>query len=669
VTSIVPSSATARGRPAGNGRLASPTSVGSGDGARPPAEASPSLGWAALLVAVALAVSPLATGYFDFGLWGPLAIGAMVLLVIIAWAARPSFTRQGLAASGGLLILLALSSASMLWAESKESAWTAVNRISLYAVVFAIVLLTVRDRRNGRRVMLILGGAALLVSLVLCVSLLLGGSEGAFLQRRLNSPIGYINGTAGLLVMGIWPWIAYAETAPRRIARAAALAGASLIAGMVVLTQSRAVLPAAVLSAALVLLCAPERTRRAVNLIVTCVSVAVGLHWTLAVYSSGGAAGRSLAPTAGVLRPAAAAILLSALGAGAIRFALSSLAARLDSARRQRVVRQLGRSLALATVLLVTVGSIVGGPWLARQYRSFTSLKVNQNVSTRFTDASGFRYDLWSIAAHEFSAHPFGGVGAGNYDRQYYLLRRNPQYVVQPHSLELQMAAELGIGGIAALLLFCGAIIWSGFARRATLASEDRLIKVAALGMFVAWLADTSVDWLYDIPGLAGMALVAAALLVVPAAPRAGHGRRSRRGQGAFVIGLCVLGLLAASVGRQYAGTRYANAGANQVGQAPYEAIRTLQQARRLDPYSLSTLYSLASSYSQVDDYVRARDALLVAARLEPHNYVPPSLLGDLAMRRGDYSLAVAEYRRALGLNPHDPVVQQSELAAEASAR
>jgi Flp pilus assembly protein TadD len=70
-----------------------------------------------------------------------------------------------------------------------------------------------------------------------------------------------------------------------------------------------------------------------------------------------------------------------------------------------------------------------------------------------------------------------------------------------------------------------------------------------------------------------------------------------------------------------------------------------------------------------MNDYPRARGALLLATRREPHNYVPPALLGDLAMRRGDYPLATVEYRRALALNPRDPVLRQAELGAQAAAR
>jgi tetratricopeptide (TPR) repeat protein len=187
--------------------------------------------------------------------------------------------------------------------------------------------------------------------------------------------------------------------------------------------------------------------------------------------------------------------------------------------------------------------------------------------------------------------------------------------------------------------------------------------------MFAAWLADTSVDWLYDIPGPTGMAIVAAGLLVVAAGQAKWRHARSRWRQAVFVLGLGILALLAASVGRQYVASRYAQAGARQAARSPQRAIGTLRQAARLDPYSLGTLYSLADAYARLDDYPRARAVLLLANRREPHNYVPPALLGDLATRRGDHRLAAAEYGRALALNPRDPTLRQARRAALAGAR
>jgi tetratricopeptide (TPR) repeat protein len=130
------------------------------------------------------------------------------------------------------------------------------------------------------------------------------------------------------------------------------------------------------------------------------------------------------------------------------------------------------------------------------------------------------------------------------------------------------------------------------------------------------------------------------------------------------VTGFAAIALLAASVGRQYAASRYMVAGQHEVASAPRQAIDKLREAARLDPYSLQTLYLLSAAYARLDDYQRARDALLLAAAREPHNYVPPALLGDLATRRGDRPTALADYRRALSLNPGDPAMRQTVAEA-----
>ncbi len=539
------------------------------------------LDWIAVGIAALFAASPLASGYFNFGAWGPISLGLLVILLVLIRIAPLSLTGPGRTAATGIGVLLILSAASILWAESKESAWTDTNRLALYCVVFAIVILAVRDRRTARIVALVLGSAALITSLVLCASMVLGDAQGAFIVRRLNAPMGYINGTAGMLVMGLWPWLAYAESAKRSAVRAGSLAAAALIANTAVLTQSRAVVPATAVAIVLALICASGRTRRALHLIVVAAAVGAALAWTLAVYTSGGAAMRTLPPGQGTLRAAAVAMLISALGAGIVGLGICRSARALSPERAARARNRLGAVLLAATLAGGLAAAIAGGPWIARQYRYFVSLHATQqSAAVRFVDASGFRYDLWRVAVREFRSHPIGGIGAGNYDVEYYRLRHSPEYVLQPHSLELQMAAELGVGGIVGLLLFCGGILWAGCARRGTLASGDRMVKVAATGVFAAWLTGTSVDWLYDIPGLTGLAMIAGALLVVPSrevrsteAPRTNRTAPRRLPlvvrRVALGCSLAAIAVAAASVGRQYAATRFAGEGAGEVHPLP----------------------------------------------------------------------------------------------------
>lgn len=642
-----------------------------------------------LLVAATLACSPLAFGYYDFTSWAPLGVGAIVLLVMLSFGPAPGLSRPGRGATVGLGLLVLLSFASILWAESRDSAWASANQIAVYAVIFGIGVLAIRERTTAHAAMLVLGLPALLSAVVLMVVFMSGGGAGAFLQGRLDTPMGYINGTAGLFVMGIWPWFGLAERLRTRGLRAGAISAAALIASTAVLTQSRAIVLATVAAIVLVLIAAPGRTRRGVNLLIVLASVAATAHWTLRVYSSTGPS-QLLDPSGTAIQDAGFALL----GAGLIAFALKSLCSlvhgRLRGDRRARLTARLGRVLLVLTAVAVIAGGVAEHGRIAGQWHDFTALKSERASGNRFLAlGGGYRYDLWRIALDEFVAEPLGGVGAGNYADEYYQRRHQLEDVTVPHSLELQMLAELGVGGAIGLGLFLVAVLAAGLTRRTTtMAGGDAALRVAALGMFSAWLAATSVDWLYDIPGLAGMAMLAAAVLVVPAAqadplqPDGGPGgirngpdvawvavrSRGRRAQVTLVATLGVLAVVAASLGRQYVAMLYSDSGKGLVSKHPLNALRTLRTAEQLDPWSLQTQYAVASAYARLDDYQAARAALLQAAQLEPDNYVPPALLGDIATRAGQPAAALAAYRRALRLDPLEPALQQATESARAAA-
>jgi hypothetical protein len=396
------------------------------------------------------------------------------------------------------------------------------------------------------------------------------------------------------------------------------------------------------------------------------------------VYSSTGPS-QLLAPSGSAIQQAGFALLGAALLGFVLKWAGSAVSERLAPERRGRVVRDLGRGLLAVTLVVVLAGVATEHHRIATQWHDFTALKAEKASSDRFLAiGGGYRYDLWRIALDEFKSDPLGGVGAGNYVDQYYLRRQQLEDVTVPHSLELQMLAELGIGGAIGLALFLVSVLGAGVTRRRrTLASGDPALKIAALGMFTAWLAATSVDWLYDIPGLAGMAMLAAAVLVAPA-PTVDAGRsvsaadlvaapRTRRQQATLVAALGVLALIAASLGRQYVAALYSNSGQGLVSVQPVKALHKLRTAEQLDPWSMQTQYAVASAYARLNDYAAARDALLRAEQLEPENYVPPALLGDIATRVGDHATALASYRRALRLDPLEPALQQALNSTEAT--
>ena len=125
-----------------------------------------------------------------------------------------------------------------------------------------------------------------------------------------------------------------------------------------------------------------------------------------------------------------------------------------------------------------------------------------------------------------FTKHPVAGVGAGNYEAEYFRLRRTQEAIQNPHSLELQVLSELGLIGVALFaLILAGIVLGALRLRSAALTSLNaRTAAVATVGVVVAWFVDTSGDWMHLLPGVTGVALAAIAVLC-----REGSGERPVR--------------------------------------------------------------------------------------------------------------------------------------------
>ena len=87
----------------------------------------------------------------------------------------------------------------------------------------------------------------------------------------------------------------------------------------------------------------------------------------------------------------------------------------------------------------------------------------------------------------------------------------------------------------------------------------------------------------------------------------------------------------------------------------PATALREADRALRIDPELIGAYYAKAAALARFDEADAAKAALREAARREPRNFVTWALLGDLAVRTGDFDEARGLYRRALALNPRDP--------------
>ncbi|MBS1885526.1 MAG: O-antigen ligase family protein, partial [Actinobacteria bacterium] len=336
------------------------------------------------------------------------------------------------------------------------------DRWITYGVYLLVLLLLVADRRDAEVLLAGATAGVLGVAGYEVVRLLGSDGQGQFSGTRLAEPLGYVNGLGGYFLLGFWPLIAVAERLRRPLGAGVAAGAATLLASLVVLTDSRGTLFAFAVSALLLLTALPGRNRRAWVLIV--VVAAVALAWGPLTDVTQALPNPIANPAEDTIRHGIVTALLVAAGAGLLwglaTWGVDSLNGRRPDggALPSRVSAAVLAALLVVAVVagLVAAKDPVGR--ISTQYESFTKLEPTVNGASRFTSGGGNRYDYWRIAWNQFTAHPLDGLGAGNFDRTYYLERRTDEDVRQAHSIELQTLGETGLVGAVLLGSFLGAV-------------------------------------------------------------------------------------------------------------------------------------------------------------------------------------------------------------------
>lgn len=636
--------------------------------ARPPRRSRVELLAPALLVPLGLAAafSPFASAYYAPRAWVPLGLGLVALTAALAIGRPAPLTRPALLALGSLAGLAAWTLASGAWADSAQQAMVEANRTLVYAVGLGALLLLVRGERAALWLIGALAAGGLGVAAVVVARML--GSDGSdlFLNGRLDQPLGYINGQGSFFLLAFWASLAAAEQRGRPLLAGAGAGGATLLAALLLLSQSRGVALAAVASALVVLALVPGRVARAWCLLLIAGAVAAAAPLLLDVFRSASGA----APPDGVVRSAAAAALVAALAAGvawAIVARAGAGAAR-NSWRRTVPAVALAAVLGVGLVAAVASGGRIAGE-IERQYDAFVALDttpdpVAAETGSRLVSGGGNRYDYWRVAWDAFKERPVLGWGAGNYDDPYFERRSTTEDIRQPHSIQLQTLSELGLVGAALLALLLAAAGWGAWRAAGRAGSGSAGIAVAGAGMVTAWAVHTSVDWIHLLPGVTLMALAGLAVLLAPAGdaaprdPQAPGGWRPRP-LAAVAVGI-VLAVAGLSLTRQGMTEHFRSEADDVLAANPAQALVEADRALRLDPELIGAYYVKAAAFARFNEAQAARGALEEAARREPRDFVTWALLGDLSVRLGELDRARREYGRASALNPRDPSLAAS---------
>ncbi len=615
-------------------------------------------------------VSAFWSGFYDTALWSPASLVFLTIALTFVIAVRRLPSGTALALVGGLAGLWLWSLLSSGWADRADLALVAANRWALYtAVAITLVLLVDRDRRVALVLLGACSAAALAFAGYVLVRMLLPSAQELFLATNLNQPIGYVNAEANLLLLGFWPLVAVAAHTRRRLPAALAIAGATALGALLLADERRGTVVALALSGLVLFALVPGRRTRLWVVLAVAAGVALAAHWIAPIYQHPD-------PATGVatlhdIHQAALAALLAGAGVGCVWAVLLSCGAaargRVDGADRRLAQASTAALAGLALAAAVAVGLNAGSieHRIRDQYNAFIHLSPSPQ-SFRLFSGGGNRYDYWRVAWKEFEQEPLRGVGAGSYTVGYFRDRRTAEDITQPHSIELQTLAELGLVGGLALALFLGAPVlglwrWS---RRAKAPGIERLVAVGAGGLFLSWLGQTSVDWIHLFPGITALALGAAVVLVSPTgdAPSpadgpkrralpawASAGRLGRLLRAIVVAAIVVAALLTART--MVADHLRADARA-LLARDPVAALAKTNDALALEGDSVDTYYVRAAALARLDLYPDARAALERAIANGPEDWVSWGLLGDLALRHGDDAAAAAAYRHAVRLNP-----------------
>jgi HAMP domain-containing protein len=294
------------------------------------------------------------------------------------------------------------------------------------------------------------------------------------------------------------------------------------------LTLSRgAIIATAIAFVAYFLLGFSRATPGALLAIVPPCAVALARVYDLDVLvSTGYATPRGLAEGREAVRVVAIAIGVSVV-LRALALFIDRAFARVPGPERLPRSAQVGVPLVLVAVV-ATVAVGLGAPgYVERQVDTFLSASSNDTDDIRdrlkVFNNNG-RVEHWNVALDAWRSERIHGNGAGTFQNLWNRDRKSSFQVLDAHSLYLEVLGELGIVGLAVLLVALLAIVGGLIAR---LRGRDRPAVAAVLAAALAWLVHAGVDWDWELTsitiwlfGLSAIALAPATLTMRRPMPR-----------------------------------------------------------------------------------------------------------------------------------------------------
>ena len=493
----------------------------------------------ALSLAAIAAFSFLSGGYV-LGRNTPVAVALLCGVAVWVWFLRRSSRPP-------ILFLLALgvfaafavwAGLSVLWSFGPDLTWVSFNLAAFYLAVVAVLGLT-----SARALQLwTVAYGYLTVATAVGVYAFLGKGLPAVVTHahtyaRLDSPVGYWNVLALMMVLGLL--VALAVAGDRRtgaVLRTVAAAAAVPMSFTFFFSLSRGGWLA--LMVALVLYFAFTTTRLASFFTLAAVVAPVALVlWrlrglgTLFTETTDDALRTSQGGV--LLRWAIAAVLVTA----GLQLAVALLHRRVRWPRWSAIA---AGAVVLAVIALVAVsgpGRYVqthgGVPWVKDKLHALlseSSAGGGNGAARLIVVSNNGRVEVWREAARQSRYHRLAGTGAGTFPFTHYRFRTQGGVIKHAHSQWFNVLSELGLVGlvlfVAAMVLFVAAAVGNPFSRR-----RDPLhpLLVALQAGVIAFFVHISWDWDWDMAAIGTVAFVFVAVCTSYRATRVADERRRRR--------------------------------------------------------------------------------------------------------------------------------------------
>jgi O-antigen ligase len=559
----------------------------------------------------------------------------------------PRLDRPGATTVVAVAVLALWAGVSLVWSIAGDLSWVWFARWLVYTAFLVLGVLAGALRDGAVRV-------ASLGALVLAAALgwaLLGVAIPSLFPdgdriARLREPVGYWNALAllGDAAIAFGLWVARNPRARLRVAGSLLAFAAVLV---VLLTQSRAGVVGALAVLALWLVVSDERLTDALRTALAAAPALAVAAWAFtrpALVEDG--ALRSDRVADGRVFAVLTLVAMLAVALLAWRLPVRRIVERNGEAVRATILA--------ACALTLVVGSIgfvarVGNPvsWVDAQLSRGECV----NEPGRLTDlCANNRLQWWGEALDVAADRPVGGSGAGTFALARRRYRESAMPVSEPHSVPLQLLADLGVVGFA--LAFAAAAAGVLGARRGLrLSRGDDTAAAAALACLpLAYVVHVVVDYDLDFLAVTGPAFVALGVLLSLGRPRA-----ALRVRLPGLVAVAAVGVAAAvavalpRLAQDKVDRAFAAIDAGRLD----EAVDAADRARRLDPLSLGPLRARAEAADAAGDRPAAVAWYEKATRLQPEN---PDTWYDLglyhAIATHDLCAAYAALNHSYTLDP-----------------